>query len=631
MANFRIPKDYKKSIKRSNFDLDRAFRGTIKSCCNIPVYCKTLKPGDKFDVETSSKLMSEALVKPLLGDFVLRFAWFKSSHTNYYSWLDNNSKKDSQYLLSRSKHYISGYPVSQEQLFNTSGGSSIIDRFITDKFIVVTDVVDEASEAPISFPYESILPIMTHSAYLYASRNLTQREFELSFGVQKSSLLDYIGITPGYVVPDALDNTAGTYHNAWGFNLDNGRYSRTFDAMPLLVYLDSVRNYMVSNQADTVPYDFNPLSNVEDGERLHLADIDRFFQLLRMEDDGVDIAKWLESLWLTRRWSSNYDDDSAMGSFGALRMLAWFCNAKYYGLFNALSAPDLMQNLLRKTSSSDISVTVDNGQFTINNLRFQNKLQRLVERFDISGGRVSSWLRTVWGQDSPKDLDIPDMIKVSLVDIGTNMVLSTANTLQASGDGATGSPVGEMSGFINQFASNQNRDESRGGFDFYVNNEDNVDCTIMCICSLVPKVDYFQGVSDELAHTMMADDYVPEFDNLGFQDVPFGRYNMLTRMLDNYPGRWAEQVVGKEVAWLSMMTDVNRVHGELSNNGVNQQWALLRRYDHFDDDFYYLYPGDFQYMFELNSPGADNYTLQVGFKVRAVRPKGQSYMPTLEN
>ena len=622
MANFRVPKDYKKNIRRSNFDLDKAFRGSIKSCCNIPIYCKKLLPGDKFDVELSSKLLSEALVKPLLGDYVLRFAWFKSSTANYYSWLDNNARKDSQFLLSRSKHYISGYPISASRIADSVGADDY-GTYLSTLFTHTFDVIDEASGDPLYIAYDSILPILPASIREYSSRNLSQREFELSFGIQKSSLLDYIGITPGYVVPDVFEDVVAD------FSLDSGRYARTFDAVPLLVYLDCVRNYMVSGQTNTVPFTFLPVDSNQEGSRLYLEDIDRFFKLLRMEEDGVDIGRWLLDLFLNRRWSSDFTDTSVSGNAGALRILLWFCDCKRYGLFNSLSAPDLMQNILRRFGSSEVSVTVVDGQFTINNLRFQNVLQKLAERFDISDGRVSSWLRTVWGQDAPKHLDIPDMIQVTSVDIHTNMVVSTSNTLQASGDGSVGSPVGEMSGFINQFASNKNRQEERGEFDFYVNNEDNVDNYLMCICSLVPKVDYYQGVDYDLSHTMFADDYFPEFDNLGFQDIPFGRYNMLT---PNSAVNSTSQtdVVGKEVAWMHMMTDVNRVHGELGNNGVNQQWVLLRSYSNSADDMYYLYPGDFQYMFELNSPGSDNFTLQVGFNVRALRPKGSSYMPTLE-
>lgn len=627
MANFRLPQDYKKRVKRSNYDLSRDFRGSIKSCCNIPVYFKTLKPGDKFDMKFASKLMSEALVKPLLGDYVLRFAWFKSSSSNYYGWLDNNSKHDSKFFLSRSKHYISGYPVVQSKV-DPWGQSTVWSSRLAG---LASRTYDYEQEDGTKFKtsYDSILPIFSINDFDFIERSCSQREFETIFGVKNSSLLDYCGITPGYVVPDVIGND-------YSFNLDKGRFSRTFDAAPLLVYLDCIRNYMVSQQMEVVPYSFNPIETWDDQvgtynlKALRLEDIDRFFQLLRMEQDGVDIAEFLVRKFNQFRWSDDTTgtvEEKQTRNIGAMRVLRWFLDAKDYGLINALSAPDLMQNLLRTSAGSDVSVTVEDGQFTINNLRFQNKLQKFVERYDISNGRASGWLRTLWGQDSPKDMDIPDLIQVSTAHIGSETIISTANTLQASGD--VGSPVGELSGVINEFSNSKTE---RKPFDFYVNNEHNVDSYLICIASLVPKVDYYLGVDTDLCHTMFSDDYVPEFDNLGFQDVPFGRYNMLTPLSSTDINQFsrASTVVGKEVAWMSMMTDINRVHGSLGNNGENQTWVLLRRYDGTFDDFYYLYPGDFQYMFELNQPGRDNFTLQVAFNVRAVRCKGQSYMPTLE-
>ena len=126
---------------------------------------------------------------------------------------------------------------------------------------------------------------------------------------------------------------------------------------------------------------------------------------------------------------------------------------------------------------------------------------------------------------------------------------------------------------------------------------------LVIVASLVPKVDYSQGLERELRETLFSDDYKPEFAQLGFQDVPWSDYSLFpnldasgqlvpinsttngvtTRMYE------PDTVVGKQVAWMHLMSDVNRVHGEFAENGYYSTWVLRRSFTKitaYDDSSY---------------------------------------------
>jgi hypothetical protein len=177
----------------------------------------------------------------------------------------------------------------------------------------------------------------------------------------------------------------------------------------------------------------------------------------------------------------------------------------------------------------------------------------------------------------------------------------------------------------------------------------------MVIATLVPNVDYVQGLDWEVDKVNFADDYVPEFAQLGFQKVPLSRYSFLPifkesapdaspSMDDDYSSHDTLSVsVGKQVAWLEEMTDVNRNFGEFDWKGYYNYWVLNRLYSRLEKKSYndlgstfeptitqYVNPLEYQYPFVAQSVLDPNWFLQVGFKIKSVRPIGKRYMPNLE-
>ena len=173
----------------------------------------------------------------------------------------------------------------------------------------------------------------------------------------------------------------------------------------------------------------------------------------------------------------------------------------------------------------------------------------------------------------------------------------------------------------------------------------------MVIATIIPNVDYCQGIDWETEKVSFADDYTPEFSQLGFQKVPVSRYSSLPFFAGGLSDPSFDPLstsVGKQVAWLEEMTDVNRNYGEFSWAGYYNYWVLNRLYSSerpakvplidpsaYNFDFQpfvtqYIDPLLYQYPFVAQSIKDPNWFLQCGLRIKSVRPIGKRFMPNLE-
>ena len=544
-----------------------------------------------YTFDLNSIVQSQPLRTQLLGTFKYSLFIFWDSDSNYYGWMDNNTRQSTQDLLQKKKHRI-----SLSALF-------------------------------------SKLPTTSSALDFDNWRKDTSR------ACQRGSLADYFGVPPGFMnwesqLPDTVVEL-----------------NHEIDITPWLTYLNIFRNYFANDQEETFPFlsdkevnaATNQLEPVWHWDKLSY--LDDLMMLIRMQKDGVNLGdeSFLESL--------NEDQYVAIDFFA--RFIGASSLTVSGGLLCNTYLPDRFVNLLQKVANVSSKVTVTDGSFTIDTLRFQNKLQRLIDRFDVSGGRFSNWLRTVWGVKTRKDMDIPELIGVSSTILNPNVVTSMATT--GTGEDTTSATLGE-------FAGNFNRRDSYSPHSFVASTPGR----LMVIASLVPMVDYCQNFDSDLLKVNFADDYKPQFAQLGFQDVPLSDYMALPSFqmgqyvpmpqsaqvgaggfVDHY-GDPMDTVVGKNVAWIDLMTDVNRVHGEFSTYGTMETLVLQRRFidyypaakDPEDPSKYkysgfaaitqYIQPEKFDYPFVVQGMEHPNWIMQVGFNIQAIRPIGKRFMPNLE-
>ncbi len=630
----RIPRSFReKDVKRSVWQLGKNVQTTFKQCLNTPLFFEVMKPTDKFSLDYATLIQSMPMNAQLISDWKMRVMVFKSDLSNYYSWMDNNSRLTSAQLKNRKHHRISNYRLPL----------GAVREFASQMFDDTDRKFDDFSRF-----IGSVLPSFTQGDV--GSRNvLFTPEWLKVFGVQPESLLDFIGF-PAEFAPSYWSNSGQTVSE-----LPPDFLGASFNADYLLVYLDVVRNYCVNNQLDSVPYfcaipsvvissdldadytefdviDFKPYFS-----SIPLEELDEFFKRLRCEDDGVDLLKFC--------FDQNF-----------YNIQKWLVSLRFGGLFLAQYERDMLNGLLRKVDTSDAEVTVttdENGvqSFTINAFRLKNREQLYNDRVDVAGGRWTALLRTLWGAKGKSRVDIPMLVGTTSYMINSKGVTSTSDT---SAEG--GANIGQIASVTNTFDRNQYRHK------VYADDHS----ILMIMVSMVPDVTYQNGLGKGLDNLMFADEYYPQFDQLGFQDVPLYKYNSLPHHVDDlYPGGVVGRnlnitdntqtndflrVVGKNIAFIDLISNVSRVHGKFSNDEYFESWVLKRTFAQdvtyplvkengnvlsvpsttpVKDVTSYANPLDYQYPFVTQGPLDSNFVLQLGIDLRADRPKGKRYMPTL--
>lgn len=233
MAKLRIPRSFKeKDLNRSIYDLSQSKVLTLMQGLNVPVKFEIMKPKDEFTIDYRSMIQSMPMVGQQLNDWKLRVMLFKSNLSNYYSWMDNNARLTTEEQEGKYHHFISNRRLTSVDvrnlwynLYDISNFDSNFDEIIWD---VLAPVVPSANTGAFQSSY---MPITYERTY--------------HFGVQPNSLLDMVEFPVGFMTSRGSDFVYPDFAPKVG---------NSFNADYILCYLDAVRNYLVNNQLDAVPY-----------------------------------------------------------------------------------------------------------------------------------------------------------------------------------------------------------------------------------------------------------------------------------------------------------------------------------------------------------------------------------------
>ena len=618
-SDFRAPQSFKeKDLNRSVFNLNQAKIGTFMQCLNFPYKFEKMQPKDEFTIDHKSMIESLPLDGQMKNDWRLRIQLFKSSLSNYYSWMDNNARITQNEFKNRRHHTISSQSLDSimDKLFArlypdlaqyvTGTGNMMSNWWLLTNVCSVFGANTDGQGSPAYINYDTA---RTH------------------FGVQPHSLLDMVEFPV-------------TFYQSDDFQRNSEKPTQNFNADYILCYLDAIRNWLVNNQLDSVPYLVNlpnygigsagsPVLEPKPGKTvrifdLKLSSIDKFFKYLRMEENGIDLVTFISKSIFTQEEK--------------LDLGMWLSSLRYGGLFLAQYERDMLNSLLRTAGAEDISITVDSetGTFNVNQLRLANRKQLRSDRFGVSGGRWKNLLRSVWGSDVTTNMDIPELVNSTSYYINAQSVMSNANTEDGNGNGAS---LGQLAAVYNTRSLKDNK--------IRVYSEDY--SIFFAIVSLVPDVVYCNGLGKGLDTIYFDDEYYPQFDQLGFQDVPRYKYNALP-VYDPFTGNYNPNsstflnVVGKNIAFIDMISNVDRCHGNFAKDAFFESWVLKRRFEHdyIDtngdvgsypmpdvDITSYANPLEYQYPFVMRDGEDANFIFQISFDIRAVRTKGKYFMPTL--
>lgn len=479
--------------------------------------CKDILPGDKVKINIDSLIESLPMVAPNLNGYKASFDFYFCPWSNYYGWMDNNVRSD--------------YPLT--------GVDS--DRWV--------------------FEFGGSNNPTTLSGVATIIKNLA---------VKPGSLMDYLGYPPGFIGKQ-LEPAVGVEFE-----------SMLLPAEKFLSVLDIYRNYYVNNQ-ENYAYFVQAASGATRGEltdllKVSLADLDKITIGLRSLDVGSD-ANIFEAL----NQPLDYSPDHSLQTVGQLlrRIISLSVFAPLGGLPLRTYRMDLNRGIMKNTDSQLVSkVNVQANEFTIDTLRFANKMQKLLDRIDISGGRFSDMMRARWGVTPRNTLNIPDYLGSVSNFFGVTDVISTASGMNSAVDEGRGNSVlGQQAGFA---VGKVKRDNTPISFrsDQYG--------TLVCMFSLVPIVTYSQGIELEDLKTSFAQVFDPAFNQLGYQDVRREELSALPCFAvqdiydDSSPVTFGNFVsgisYGRRFAWSEYMSSLPRAHGLFAYGQDFDYWVNNRFY-----------------------------------------------------
>lgn len=570
---FYAPYNYTPDVARARHNLSSKRSFTVQTGALVPVLFHRLYKGDDFKIRPMTLLQTILpLDRQLLDCFELRVETYLCPLTNYYGWMDNNSKETSDDIVKGSdKWYIPlfGDTDQYDALFNPSD-------FVLDAQDQIRDLSD-------------IQP------FLLSTPNI----------IQKGSMYQHIGVPAGF----AGSLSDGVYPNG------PGTMFNTINIERILCYLDIVRSYHVNSQYESIPFytgksvlGTSETDNIFGTPFTH-QQLDQFF---------CDLRYFSSSAGNTLNFLDHFGDQSNIVNY-----FKW-CARQGGGFFPVQHRPDLWRHLLSVTGGELQSKVIQNSDGTINIHEIQDKghLQSFYDALYLSGGRYFNRLRTSFGMKPHQNLHIPQLLSVDRQLIDPSNITATA----MGGD----YDLGEMAAKVDKFNTG-GYVRVRPDVDSYLVVVASITPLPAYSQGFDPDVTHLSFMDDFTPELQgMSFESVP----LGFYGaLPFIVTQSNESALVNIPDLGRE--VGKNVKWMHYRTDVNRCYGEFTpilgefdNMVLSRKFQLLETLS-FPDTMSiltepiicpYVNPLEFNSVFRINSLYDEPWSLHISFDIKAKRP-----------
>lgn len=255
------------------------------------------------------------------------------------------------------------------------------------------------------------------------------------------------------------------------------------------------------------------------------------------------------------------------------------------------------------------SIDTSGGSFSIDTLNLSQKVYNLLNRIAVSGGTYKDWIETVYTTDYYFRAETPVYEGGLSGEIEFGEVVSTSAT-EIQGN----EPLGTLAG--KGYNSNK-----KGGTITIKLTEPSY---IIGIASITPRVDYSQGNDWDNDLDTLNDIHKPQLDGIGYQDL------MEKWMHADAKDKAA---VGKTIAWINYMTNVNKTYGNFAAGESEGFMCLNRQYTVKDGEIEnvttYINPKEFTGIFATNELSNMDFWVQLGFRIQARRVMSAKQIPIM--
>lgn len=258
---------------------------------------------------------------------------------------------------------------------------------------------------------------------------------------------------------------------------------------------------------------------------------------------------------------------------------------------------------------TDVAIT--DGKLNLDSLNIAQKVYNMLNRIAVSGGSYKDWIETVYTTDYYFRAETP------VYEGGMSTIIDFEAVVSNSASTASGveEPLGSLAG------RGYNGQKKGGKIKIKINEP----CYIMGIASITPLVDYSQGNDWDNWLETMDDLHKPQLDGIGYQDLMENKMHGLAK---------PSLAIGKQPAWLDYMTNFNKTYADFAA-GEQESYMVLNRIYNVDDEgkitnaTTYINPKDYTYIFATNTETNRDFWIQIGCGVIARRVMSAAQIPLM--
>ena len=644
---------------RSTHDLSYAWRSPMGVGTLVPFMKLLALPGDTFDIDLDTKVLTHPTVGPLFGQFKMQLDVFTCPLRLYQAQLHNNALNIG---LDMKKVKLPKFVQIYKQLEGLSvreskkSGKGSLAEYLGLRYEPYRDTANNVNAVPY-FAYYDVFK------NFYANK---QEEYFMIMG--GGSIVSTGTVTTKDTVLYKVDN-AGLYINRKNSQGENAGKPVQFtmskelweaskkgntvtlyydiDTEPVGVKINAINSYIESetesngtvtvtcrNRTKLVFADKELSAGVHTAtgktwnssqgvwipgytSSYKLEEIDNLREYILKQGKKEVLIKWdTREEWL----STSFIKDVLVGTVGSKTSdaITPLIQMEMGGLCLKTLQSDIFNNWVNKEwvdgdngikAITDVAIT--DGKLNLDSLNIAQKVYNMLNRIAVSGGSYKDWIETVYTTDYYFRAETP------VYEGGMSTIIDFEAVVSNSASTASGveEPLGSLAG------RGYNGQKKGGKIKIKVNEP----CYIMGIASITPLVDYSQGNDWDNWLDTMDDLHKPQLDGIGYQDLMQNKMHGLAK---------PNLAIGKQPAWLDYMTNFNKTFADFAA-GEKESYMVLNRIYNVDDNgaitnaTTYINPKDYTYIFATNTETNRDFWIQIGCGVTARRVMSAAQIPLM--
>lgn len=604
-----------KTYNRSTHNLSAAWRSSMGVGTLVPCLKLIGLPGDTFDIDIDTKVMTHPTVGPLFGSYKMQIDIFTAPFRLYNAMLHNNALNVG---LDMSKVKLPFYNATMEN------GGTIEDstKLTYSSSSILTYLGQRTIRNWAKNKKEIRGQAVPWLAYLDIFKNFYANKQEKNFYyLVKSGYVNTTFTNRAIDYDQKMELTTGGTIEIVNMTLEqwntSGEVYGTDTKSNLSTWLNSVEinKYWKPTQKGN-----NVLLTFKRGQYWKFSERARYKNNSYIQSAGLTSLDELREKILSasseqfkiNKTTNKYFEDVLGETDGK-----WNLKEPGCGLILKTYQSDIFTNWVRTewiTGENGISavtaISTAGDKFTIDQLNLSKKVYDMLNRIAVSGGTYQDWVQTVYTSDWNMHTETPMYEGGLSTEIEFQEVVSNS----ASGD----EPLGTLAG--------RGINTQKKGGKLHIKIQE--PCYIIGIASITPRVDYCQGNDFDTNLETLNDLHKPALDGIGYQDL-----------MTSQAAGWVEinKSYGKTVAWINYMTNYNKTYGTFAENGNEAFMVLNRIYEPKNNDFTsnevdntsYIDPSKYNYIFAETTTEAQNFWVQIGFGIEARRVMSAKQIPNL--